>query len=243
MWFEPQRPGLRYMQVADFLRTKILDGDYQPGTRLPRQHELAKQLNVAFTTLKRALDLLGDEGYVIRRVGQGTFATLPEQRKPHALVVDDDEGVREFFARSLALEGWGSVTVESGSEALDSLQEQWFDLIFVDLAMAGMNGAEVFRHIRRTRPQAVVVIITAHPDSALMAQALQAGPFAVMRKPITVEELDLVLGLAAHDGGHRKTGPARSRAPWKPLVELASETGEGDGKVYGRATEPTCLYD
>ena len=39
--------------------------------------ELARELGVAFTTLKKALDLLADEGYVIRRVGIGTYASLP----------------------------------------------------------------------------------------------------------------------------------------------------------------------
>ena len=42
--------GLRYLKVANVLRTKILEGVYQPGERLPRQHDLTKEHNVAFTT-------------------------------------------------------------------------------------------------------------------------------------------------------------------------------------------------
>ena len=60
--------------------------------------------------------------------------------------------------------------------------------------MPGMNGAETFREIRRAYPTAKVVIITADPNSDLMAEALDVGPFAVMRKPFTLDELRVVLG-------------------------------------------------
>lgn len=49
---------LRYVNVAKTIRQKILDGEYAPGEQLPRQHDLAKEHNVAFNTLKQALDLL-----------------------------------------------------------------------------------------------------------------------------------------------------------------------------------------
>ena len=69
--------GLRYLRVADSIRRMVLEGVYQPGDRMPRQHDLAKEHNVAFGTLKQALDLLEGEGYVVRKVGQGTYACLP----------------------------------------------------------------------------------------------------------------------------------------------------------------------
>jgi DNA-binding GntR family transcriptional regulator len=79
---------LRYIVVADAIRQKILDGVYSPGERLPHQHDLAKEHNVAFNTLKQALDVLTREGYIVRKVGDGTFAALPEDLSPTALVVD-----------------------------------------------------------------------------------------------------------------------------------------------------------
>jgi CheY-like chemotaxis protein len=80
---------------------------------------------------------------------------------------------------------------------LEQLQGQHFNLVFLDLLMPGMNGAETFREIRQIDPVANVVIITAYPDSALMSEALQVGPFAVMRKPFSLEELRVVLGQRA----------------------------------------------
>ena len=74
--------------------------------------------------------------------------------------MDDDESIRHFFTKSLARSGWESITVESGQVALEKLKEQRFDLVFLDLVMAGVNGADTFRDIRRMDPEANVVIIT-----------------------------------------------------------------------------------
>ena len=131
---------LRYVRVANALREAICDGTYQPGERLPRQHDLASGYNVAFRTLKQALDLLELEGYVVRKVGQGTYAAIPEDRSKTALVVDDDEEIRVLFSRALAASGWKMVAARSGIAALERLQEQRFDLIFIDLVMPEMDG-------------------------------------------------------------------------------------------------------
>ena len=186
-------PMLRYMMVADSLRTKIQDGVYPPGDRLPRQHDLAAKYNVAFTTLKRALDILEEEGYLIRKVGQGTYAALPEKRTPTVLVVDDDENVRELFARNLADSGCDTVLVESGEMAVEHVRAQRFDLIFLDLIMPRMNGVETFREILKGDPDAFVVIITAYPNSDLVWEALEVGPFTMMKKPIAVGQIRRVL--------------------------------------------------
>ena len=188
--------GFRYLRVASALRKKMQDGVYQPGERLPRQHDLARDHNVSFNTLKQALDLLEREGYVVRKVGQGTYAALPVDHSPTALVVDDEASIRELLARALDSHGWRSVVASGGEVALEQLQGRRFDLIFLDLLMPGMNGAQTFREIHKVDPTANVVIITAYPDSVLMAEALKVGPFAVMPKPFRLEELRVVLGYA-----------------------------------------------
>ena len=201
-------PGLRYLRVANSLRTKILEGGYQPGECLPRQHDLAKQHNVSFITLKYALDILERQGYVVRKVGQGTYASLPEEYQPVALVVDDDKVIRDLLTRALASNGWKAVAAESGRAALERLKEQRFNLIFLDLVMPQMDGAHTFREIRKVDPEANVMIVTAYPNSALMFEALQVGPFGMMKKPFTLDELHTVLGYVADNSvaarGERK---------------------------------------
>ena len=191
--FRHQPSQLRYLNVANSLRQKIRESAYLPGQRLPRQQDLAKEYNVAFNTLKQALDVLEREGYLVRKLGQGTYAALPGDSTPAALIVDDEPGVRRLFTRTLAKHGWAVVSAASGVEALAILQEQRFDLIFLDLVLPGMNGPATFKEIRCRDPEAHVVLVTAYPDPTLMSEALQAGPFAVMRKPFTLQELQIVI--------------------------------------------------
>ena len=191
------KPGYRYVRVADAIRSQVLSGSYQPGDQLHAQHELAREHGVAFTTLHKALDLLTEEGYVVRRVGQGTYASLPHAVRQSALVIADESNIRTFMARAIEQHGWRCVSVASGSEALERLAEERFDLIFMDLAMPGMSGAQTFAGIRRRDPGANVVIITAYPDSDLMADALRVGRFSLLPKPFGTDQLRLTLDAAA----------------------------------------------
>ena len=182
-----------HQRVANEIRSKVVSGVYKTGERLPRQHDLAKDHNVAFNTLKKALDILEVEGYVARRIGQGTYAILPEDRMPIALVVDDDENIRHLLERSLEANCWRSVAVGSGLKALDRIKAQQFNLIFIDLVMPDIKGPQVFKQIREANSSSNVVIITAFPDSYLMAEALDVGPFTLMRKPFSQNEISSLL--------------------------------------------------
>ena len=182
-----------YKRVANEIRKKGLNGEYKKGERLPRQHDLAKDHNVAYNTLKKALDILEVEGFLVRKNGRGTYAVLPEDRMPWALVVDDDESVRHLFSRSLEDNLWRDVSAASGQEALESLKRHRFDLIFLDLAMPAMTGPQVFREIRDLDDSTNVVIITAYPESTLMAEALDVGPFTLMKKPFSQDEIRSLL--------------------------------------------------
>lgn len=183
----------RYENVANAIRQEILDGVYGPGDQLPRQHDLAKQHNVAFNTLKQALDLLSAEGFIIRRVGKGTYAATPENRVPTALVVDDDDQIRALLKRALEAHRWQALAVASGEAALSALEDRSFDLIFLDLMMAGMNGARTFQEIRRRDASAQVIIVTGFPESGMMVEALKTGPFAIILKPFDLKHLHSVL--------------------------------------------------
>ena len=194
---DDDKPAYRYVRVADAIRSRVLSGGYQPGEQLQPQHELARKHGVAFTTLHKALDLLTEEGYVVRHVGQGTYASLPQEARQAALVVDDEPNLRTFMARAIEQHGWRCVSVGTGADALDRIAGEQFDLIFLDLAMPGLSGAETFGAVRRSDPGANVVIMTAYPDSRLMADALRVGRFSLLPKPFGADELSLTLDAAA----------------------------------------------
>ncbi len=105
------------------------------------------------------------------------------QAKANILVVDDEEIVRSLFKSTLGESGHRVTTAEAAAEGLELVKQQDFDLVFLDLKMPGMDGAELFRQIKLVRPKLPVTIITGYPDSDIMARALAQGPFGVMNKP------------------------------------------------------------
>ena len=185
--------GLRYLRVANDLRRRIVGEVYQDGERLPPQHQLAQSYGVAFNTLRQALDLLEREGYVVRKLGSGTYVHLPSETKRSVLVVDDDETIRQLFIRSISSDEWDVEAVGIGAEALERLEKRTYDLVFLDMVMPGMSGAETLAAIRARGWDCPVVIITAYPDSTLIAQALATGPVSLLLKPFTQHDLHLAV--------------------------------------------------
>lgn len=109
------------------------------------------------------------------------------------LVVDDEEVIRALFKETLEELGHRVVTARNSSEGLELVKQRDFDLVFLDLKMPGMDGAELFRQIRTIKTDLPVTIITGYPDSDMMARALAQGPFGVMQKPF--DDADIAIAI------------------------------------------------
>jgi signal transduction histidine kinase len=103
------------------------------------------------------------------------------------LVVDDDAAVREVSAGMLDDLGYTVFEAGSGGAALEALDNSpSVDLVLLDYAMPGMNGAEVEREIRARRPRLPILFATGYADAALLAGA---GEERIIRKPFGEGEL------------------------------------------------------
>src|SRR6478609_9213894 len=78
---EPQR---LYRQIAEQVRTLITGGEFTPGSRLPAERDLAKQLGVSRPSVREALIALEVEGWVEVRVGSGVYIRPQVQGNGHA---------------------------------------------------------------------------------------------------------------------------------------------------------------
>lgn len=105
------------------------------------------------------------------------------ENKANILVIDDEEIICALFKESIEELGHKVIAVETGSEGLELVKQRDFDLVFLDLKIPGMDGAELFRQIKTIKPKLPVTIITGYPDSDMMSRALAQGPFGVMNKP------------------------------------------------------------
>lgn len=79
------RPKQIYEQVADEIRTGIMNGTYLPGSRLPSERDLAQRLKVSRPAVREAIGALQNEGMVVTRYGSGTYVAELEVTPPPAL--------------------------------------------------------------------------------------------------------------------------------------------------------------
>ncbi len=106
------------------------------------------------------------------------------------LVIDDEEVIRTLFKAALEELGHRVTVAETGSEGLELVKQQDFDMVFLDLKLSGMmDGAKLFHQIRAIKPGLPVTITTGYPDSDMMARALAQGSFAVMNKPFSESDI------------------------------------------------------
>jgi excisionase family DNA binding protein len=106
-----------------------------------------------------------------------------KKRVVSILVVDDDEEICSLFKDALEESGFMVTTVNSSLEGLELVKAQDFSLVFLDLKIPGMDGAELFKRIKEVKPNIPVTIVTGYPDSDLMMRALTCGPLGIMNKP------------------------------------------------------------
>jgi DNA-binding NtrC family response regulator len=110
------------------------------------------------------------------------------------LVVDDEPVQRESMAVWLSEDGHVVETAASGDEAVAKVREREFAVHFVDLKMPpGMDGIETMREIRRIRPGAAVVIVTAYATVDTAVAAIKEGAVEYVQKPCDPHEISLVV--------------------------------------------------
>ena len=100
------------------------------------------------------------------------------------LVVDDEEGIREFVAEALEDDGHVVVRAKDGAEAAARLRAQAFDLVITDLRMPEMDGMALVRTARAEQPEMEVIVLTAHGSVETAVEAMKLGAFDYLRKPI-----------------------------------------------------------
>jgi DNA-binding NtrC family response regulator len=105
------------------------------------------------------------------------------------LVVDDEKAQRDILQTILTREGYHTVTVASGFDALETLKGEEFDLILTDLKMQGMSGMELLEQVLADNPKQCVIIMTAHGTIDSAVEATRKGAFNYLEKPLDREHL------------------------------------------------------
>jgi len=105
-----------------------------------------------------------------------------------AVVVEDDEDIRELLQYTLTTQGFKVLAVGSGLEAVEAVRETQPDLVTLDLGLPGIDGIEVCRRIRDIS-DAYVVMITARDEEIDRLLGLETGADDFIAKPFSAREL------------------------------------------------------
>lgn len=125
------------------------------------------------------------------------------------LVVDDEERITTFLARSLSPQGHTVVTASNGRRALEVLADQPVDLVLLDLVMPEMNGLQCLAELARSASPPPVIVLSGVGDVAARVQALDQGAVDFVGKPFHLSEL--IARTRRHLGAPAAPGPGRSR--------------------------------
>ena len=115
------------------------------------------------------------------------------KEKTKILVVDDEESHRIMLRAVLKDEGYEVAEAADGSEAVRAVEEEPFDLILLDIRMKTMDGIEALQEIRKISPLVPVLIMTAYASVKTAVEALKAGAFDYLTKPLDIEELKILI--------------------------------------------------
>ena len=116
--------------------------------------------------------------------------------KRRILVVDDDESLRRVTQVQLQQSGYEVTTAADGNGAISILERFPADLVITDFKMPGMSGLELLRKIRNEYPEIVIVMVTAFGTIENAVEAMRAGAYDYVTKPVQIEELRITVARA-----------------------------------------------
>ncbi|MBU0755415.1 MAG: sigma-54 dependent transcriptional regulator [Planctomycetes bacterium] len=170
------------------------------------------------------------------------------------LVVDDDPIALKIIDRILTKEGFKIRLAQNGSSALAQIKNGWPDIVLTDLVLDEISGLDILAEVKRRMPETEVVILTGHASVNSTIEAIKAGAFHYLEKPLkpdllrhTIRQAAEKYSLAARvrnleieeeDGSLAIIGKAPALAEVKRLIRYIKEsdsnvliTGEtGTGK-------------
>jgi len=108
---------------------------------------------------------------------------------PLALIIDDEPDIRELLEITLARMDIDSHATGSVAEALAQLASNRYDLCLVDMRLPDGSGIDIVRHVAAEVPDTPIAVITAHGNMQTAVEALKAGAFDFVSKPVDLPVL------------------------------------------------------
>ena len=111
-------------------------------------------------------------------------------KKPSVLIVDDAQVVCDVLSDELSERGYLCTTAYNGSEALNKLATEDFEVVLLDIRLPDMSGMEVLSKIRSNHPHTETIMITVVSDVDTAVEAMKLGALDYIVKPFNLDKLD-----------------------------------------------------
>ncbi len=113
--------------------------------------------------------------------------------KKSLLIIDDDDDIRRSLAIIFRKKGYETEAVGTGRKAIARVQVKSFDLVLVDIKLPDMQGLDLIVPFKKIRPDMVIILITAYASLETAVRALDEGVSAYITKPLSVEEVLVIV--------------------------------------------------
>jgi len=148
------------------------------------------------------------------------------------LIVDDDDQLRQSFARLLTNEKYAVRTAPTGEAGIDEVEQNVPDLLIMDVKLPGINGLKALQAIREVDTTLPVIIMTAYGTMDTAIEATKLGAFDYVLKPFEIPDMLDLIGQALEAGRMM-----RSRVK----MNVGPESAQADA-IIGRSSSMQQVY-
>lgn len=150
----------------------------------------------------------------------------------HVLIVDDDQAICDLLKEVLE-EEYAVTLASTGAEALEKVRETEYDLLLLDVRLPDADGLAVMQELFGMGKDIPIIVITAHGTSNTAIQAVQAGAYDYLVKPLEMSEVEIVV---------RRLFEHRELASQVKQLQDALEKRDARDRIIGQSAPMQQVY-